>query len=273
LTISVLTWWRPILVTGRLALTSEAHTYILLIVPLSILLIYLRHAELPSSSSRNWVGWSLMAAAIVIRATFTLSPLPLHPDDNLWLTMSALVVWWIGTTIACFGIELFRCLQFELCFLFLTAALPNVVVNWATEGLQVQSAVATSLLFRLIHVPVARQGVLLSIPGLDIEVARECSSIRSSSMLILITLILAQLFLRARWRKLLLIAIAFPLSIAKNAVRIVTLGELGTRWDPGYLHGRLHHDGGIIFLGFAVLIELSILWVLAKSEMQAAARQ
>jgi len=77
------------------------------------------------------------------------------------------------------------------------------------------------------------------------------------------------LFLRSKWRKLLLIAIAFPLSIAKNAVRIVTIAELGTRLDPSYLHGRLHHDGGIIFLGLAMLVEFSILWILTKCELKA----
>jgi exosortase len=255
--------------TRRLALSSEAHTYILLIVPLSILLIYLRHAELPNSLSRKWIGWTFIAVAIAVRAILVLSPFFLSPDQILWSNMCCLVVWWIGTAIACFGIELFRCLPFELCFLFLTAPFPNFVVNWATERLQVQSAVATSLLFRLIHVPVVRDDVLLSIPGLDIEVARECSSIRSSSMFILVTLVLAHLFLRSKWRKLLLIAIAFPLSIAKNAVRIVTIAELGTRLDPSYLHGRLHHDGGIIFLGLAMLVELSILWILSKCELKA----
>jgi len=273
LAISALTWWLPILVTGRLALSREAHTYILLIVPLSIVLIYLRYEELPNSSSRRRLGWALMAMAVVIRATLALSPLPLHPDEVLWLNMFALVVFWIGTATACFGIELLRALRFEFCFLLLIAPFPTFVVNGATEVLQTQSAFAATMLFRLIRVPVVKDDVLLSIPGLDIEVARECSSIRSSSLLILITLLLAHLFLRSRWRKLLLIGTAFPISIAKNAVRIVTLGELGTRWDPSYLHGRLHHDGGIIFLAFAVVIELSVLWVLGRSEMQAEARQ
>jgi exosortase/archaeosortase family protein len=109
---------------------------------------------------------------------------------------------------------------------------------------------------------------LLFIPGLQIEVTRECSSIRSSTMLIVITLILAHLFLRSWWRKSLLVLVAIPLSVAKNAVRIFTIAELATRVDSGYLEGRLHRDGGIVFLSLALLVVLVLLWVIRKGDSQ-----
>jgi len=107
---------------------------------------------------------------------------------------------------------------------------------------------------------------MLSIPGLDIEVATECSSIRSSTILIVITLILGQLFLRTWWRKTLLVLAAALFAVVKNAVRIFTIAELGTRVDPGYLDGKLHHNGGIIFLALAVLAVVGLLWILRKNE-------
>ncbi len=105
---------------------------------------------------------------------------------------------------------------------------------------------ATAVRLRLTtHVPPGgRAGdagwhIVVSIPGLDIEVAQECSSIRSSLMLVVTTMVLAHLFLRSWWRKVLLIAVAIPLSVAKNGFRIFTIGELGTRVDPSFLSGRL----------------------------------
>lgn len=76
-------------------------------------------------------------------------------------------------------------------------------MNWITEFLQQQTAVAAGALFRIARVPVTREGIMLSIPGLDIEVASECSSIRSSMMGLVTTPLLAQLFLRSWWRKIL----------------------------------------------------------------------
>lgn len=148
--------------------------------------------------------------------------------------------------------------------------LPDGVVNWIIEGLQNTSASASQALFRLAQVPVARQGVILSIPGLDIEVAHECSSIRSSTMLIVLTLLLAHLFLRSNWRKVLLVLAAIPLSILKNAVRIFTIAELATRVDPAYLDGNLHRHGGVVFLGFSVLLIVLLLWLLRKGELRMA---
>jgi len=106
----------------------------------------------------------------------------------------------------------------------------------------------------------------VSIPGLDIEVARDCSSIRSSLMLVVTTMVLAHLFLRSGWRKALLALAAIPLSVAKNGLRIFTIAELGTRIDPGFLNGKLHHNGGILFFGLSVVAVGVLLWILRRTE-------
>ncbi len=263
---SVILWWQSLAATLGLALHSDACNYILLILPLSCALNYLEVKTVGVSEFRGSVGPILLSAALLVRALTAWNIGHLTDSGRLSLSMLGLVIFWIGSVISCFGLQSFRDLLFPLCFLFLVVPLPERVLNWITEFLQNQSAIAAELLFRAAWVPVARDGVFLSIPGLDIEVAHECSSIRSSEMLIIITLILAHLFLRSPWRKTLLILAAIPLSVAKNAVRIFTIAELGTRVDPGYLHGRLHHQGGIVFLSLALVVDVLLLWLLRKSE-------
>ena len=85
-------------------------------------------------------------------------------------------------------------------------------------------------------------------------------------MLVVTTMVFAHLFLRTWWRKGLLVAAVIPLSVAKNGLRIVTIVELGTRVDPGFLSGKLHHNGGIIFFGIAVIAVVVLLWVLRRTE-------
>jgi exosortase/archaeosortase family protein len=85
-------------------------------------------------------------------------------------------------------------------------------------------------------------------------------------MLVVTTLVLAQLFLSSWWRKVLLVVAAIPLSVAKNGLRIVTIGELGTRVDPAFLSGRLHHNGGILFFGVSVAAICALLWMLWITE-------
>jgi exosortase len=115
-------------------------------------------------------------------------------------------------------------------------------------------------LFRCSGVPVLKSGFVLTFPTLDIEVAKQCSGIRSSIILLISSMVLSHLFVRSRWGKILLVLAAVPISIAKNAVRIFTLSMLGMKVDPGFLYGRLHRSGGVIFFllamaGLAALVK------------------
>ena len=85
-------------------------------------------------------------------------------------------------------------------------------------------------------------------------------------MLLVTTMVLAHLLLRSSWRKWVVIGIAIVLSVAKNGLRIFTIAMLGTRVDPGYLTGRLHHEGGIVFFMIALIGVFVSLWILRRGE-------
>jgi exosortase len=275
--LSILFWWHPLVMTLGLALANDAYTHILLILPLSAALIYFdsrfqdsKYLDSkafridPQSSPR--IGTALLALALVT-GCYARWGMAAAPDDvRLSLGMFALVTWWIASVLLCFGPKTLSLFLFPLCFLFLLVPIPEFALSGIVEFLQQQSALAARIIFRVAGVPVRQDGIMLSIPNLDIEVARECSSIRSSLMLVVTTLVLARLFLRSWWRKILLVAAAIPLSVAKNGLRIFTIAELGTRVDPGFLNGNLHHHGGIVFFGVSVVAVGALLWVLRRTE-------
>jgi len=267
--VSAILWWRSLAFDLNLALNSDAHTYILLILPLSLGLIYLGRIESSSIVRREWrSGLVITGAALALHLLAGWNVFHLSESSNLSLNVAALVTFWIGSVILCFGIRTFQTHLFALCFLFLIVPMSEHTVGCVTEFLQQKSAWASAVLFRAAGVPVTRDGVMLSIPGLDIEVATECSSIRSSTILMVMTLMLGQLFLRSWWRKTLLVLVSTALAVAKNAIRIFTIAELGTRVDPGYLDGKLHHQGGIIFFAIAVLGVVVLLWLLRRNEIR-----
>jgi exosortase len=272
--VSILFWWHPLVVTLGLALANEAYTDIFLILPLSAALIYLdskyqdTKARRIDPQPRARIGATLLLLAMVI-GCYARWGIGATPDGvRLSVGMLSLVTWWIASVLVCFGARTFKSFMFTLCFLFLMVPIPAFSLRWIVEFLQQQSALTARVMFRAVGVPVTQDGIMLSIPGLDIEVARECSSIRSSLMLVVTTMVLAHLFLRSWWRKALLIAAAIPLSVAKNGLRIVTIAELGTRIDPGFLNGKLHHNGGIIFFGIAVVAVVVLLWILRRTEFR-----
>ena len=268
--LSIILWWTLIVANVQLALSSDAYTYILLILPLSLSLIFLEGRSVLSSSAPNRLfGATLLSAALVARAATEWNIWHFPSGASLSFGMGALVVWWIGSVVFCFGFQTFQSLVFPLCFLFLIVPMPDRALARSTSFLQQQSASGASALFGLFGVPVTRDGIVLSIPGLTIEVAHECSSIRSSTILIVMTLLLAHLFLRSGWSKTLVVLAAIPLSAMKNAIRIFTIAELGTRVNPSFLHGNLHRHGGPVFLGLAVLMIIALLWILRGIERRA----
>ena len=253
--ISLTIWWKALISTFALAIRDDQYTHILLILPVSVALIFADWKPPEPSTGMSWsIGSGLLVTAALVIVLARVGAASLHSDEQLSLHMLALVVWWIGAFIVCFGTRAFRCALFPLCFMLWLVPFPVFVLNSIIRLLQAGSVASAHLLFAAIGLPVAEDGTLLTIPGLTVEVARECSSIRSSLMLVVTTMVLGQTLLRSAWQKTLVIALAIPLSVTKNGLRIFVLAMLATRVDRSYLTGRLHHQGGIIYFLIALAI-------------------
>ena len=59
---------------------------------------------------------------------------------------------------------------------------------------------------------------------------------------------------------------AVPLAAMKNGLRIFTIVELGTKVDPAFFEARLHHQGGILFLGLSLVAVAALVWALRRTE-------
>jgi len=255
---------RPLLDALRLALHSDEYTQILLVFPISAALIVVEWTSLTTSPTWDFRSGTAVVAAGLLMALG--SHLWLTSDIQLFASVLALVLLWIGAFVFCFGLGTANSILFPLCFLLLMAPFPSLVLSRLVHWLQQGSAFATWLLLSAANVPTVRDGVQLMIPGLTIEVATECSSIRSSLMLVVTTMVLAHLLLRTRWRKILVVLFAIPISVAKNGLRIFTIAMLGTRVDRGFLSGRLHHEGGIVFFLIALVAVLLVITFFRRRE-------
>lgn len=179
-----------------------------------------------------------------------------HYADHLSLLALSLVLGVFAGVFAIYGRRVFRAGLFPWLFLLLIIPFPPFLLDHAIFSLQAGSTHLSAWVFGLLGIPVFQQGFNLSIPGITIRVAQECSSIRSSQALAITALLAGYLYLRSPWRRALLVAVAIPFSVVKNAIRICTLCVLSLRVNPGFLYGRLHREGGFVFF----LIALLLLW-------------
>jgi exosortase len=267
LAFSVALWWSPIKATIDLAVHDDEYTHILIIVPIGTVLLFLERMALKPAVTRRAMAVASSLFVLALGTTFVVArTLALSQDARLTLSMAALVVWWWAAFLFSFGWPAARRFAFPLGFMLWIIPWPHAFLNSIVAVLQRQSATVSRWFFQAWGVPVLQHGVQLTIPGLTIEVAAECSSIRSSLMLVVTSMVLAHLFLRSPWRKLAVILAAVPLSVAKNGLRIFTLSMLGTHVDPGFLYGRLHHEGGIVFFACALAALMGLIWLLQRNE-------
>jgi exosortase len=192
----------------------------------------------------------------------------LSQNDRLTLMVFAIVVVWSAGFVFCYGMRPSRAAIFPLCFLLLMIPIPAVLLDKAVLGLQKGSSAVTYALFKLVGVPVFLQGFRFSLPGVDIEIAKECSGIRSNLALFITGTLAGHVFLGSGWRKVILSLSTIPIAIFKNAVRIVTISSLGVYVDRGFLYGRLHRQGGLLFAVIALAMFVPLLFTLQKSEIR-----
>ena len=192
------------------------------------------------------------------------------PPASAFFTVLSALLLLVAGFLALFGLEALRHSLFPMLLLVMVLPVPSVVVAKVIFLLQSGSARLSEAIFSLLGVPVLRNGFLLSLPGVTIEVAEECSGINSSIALFILTLLLAHETLKSNVRRALFVLLILPLSILKNAIRIVTLTLLATKIDPDFLTGRLHHQGGFVFFLITLAIAYPI-WKLLRAGEQPAA--
>jgi exosortase len=193
----------------------------------------------------------------------------LGPNDHLTGVTLSIVIWYIGGFILFYGERAFRNAVFPLFFLLFAVPIPQIAMEKIIPFLQRGSVEVVHLLLTLTGVPFSREGFVLHLPGLSVEVAEECSGIRSTVGLFLPVVAAAHLMLKTGWKKAVLVASVIPIAIFKNAIRIVTISLLAAYVDKEYLtHSFLHRSGGIVFYLPALFLLGLILWRLRRWEKE-----
>lgn len=254
-------FWSSLVSLFHLALQNDYCTHILIVPFISMFLVCLDRHRIFRSLESSYIWGTLF---LVVGAG-----LYIESHDSLSVIILSFVASVMAGFFFCFGGTAFKSSAFPLCFLLLMVPLPAVALDRVIYFLQAGSVAIANQLFGLLSVPVARDHFTLQLPGFTVEVAKECSSIRSSMALLITGLLAAHLFLQRPWTRFVLVALTIPLAVFKNAVRIVTLCMLAMHVDPAFMAGDLHRDGGIVFYGVALAIFCGALQLLRFAEKRA----
>jgi exosortase len=251
----------------RLSLEDYRYSQVLLIPVISASLLYIQRRKVfnsPRYSLSESVPFLIGGGALFCFAQIRSSTL--NSNDHLSVVVLAILLVWMAGFMFCYGVQASQAALFPLLFLLFIVPVPTVVLDNMVLALQKGSAVMTYALFTLLGVPVLWRHFKFLLPGVEIEIAEECSGIRSSLALFITSILTGYLFLQSNWRRAWFSVMTVPVVIFKNAVRIVMISCLGVYVNPGFLHGRLHRYGGLPFSLVSLAILLPFLLALQKSE-------
>jgi exosortase len=261
--ISSLAFYTTLTALVRYSLNDSSSSHIILIPFISFFLLYLGRETIFSNPAPSvGPGIALAIVGLLLYWLVIRGPIPRDGNWSLSAQAIALILFWVGGFLFFYGTAAMRAGAFALLFLLLMVPVPDVILNWIINALQEGSTDIAYFVFRLVGIPVLRHGFVLVLPTVTIEVAQECSSIRSSMALFITCLLASHLYLRTGWKKLVLVLLSFPLSLIKNGIRIATLTLLSIYVDPSFLTGSLHHQGGFVFFFLALLMLFPVfLWM------------
>ena len=223
-----------------------------------------KFSELPLRPS--WSGMAIAALAMCILVVGQMGA-------ELFLSRFSLLILLAGLVVLFCGWMYFRALMFPWAFLILMIPVPTVVFNQITFPLQVLASRVSGLILPLLGVPVLREGNVINLPAMALEVAEACSGIRSLMSLVALAIIYGYLMEKRLWVRWILAFASVPIAVAANSVRIIGTGLLVQYWDPEKAEGYFHASWGWIIFVISLLMLYTLHGLITVSLQKAGAKE
>ena len=232
---------------------DSSYGLVLLVVALSVLFRRRRAmAEAASSTSSPLIGTVLLAGGVFLYIIGTFGA-------EIFLTRASAVFVAAGALQWLVGSRALRIALAPLTFLLIAIPLPALIVNAVTLPLQLVASRIAETSLMTAGFPVYRDGNLLMLPSVTLEVADACSGLRSLVSLLAIGALVAWADHRSIARRAAIVASAVPIAIVMNGLRIAATGAACELWSPRAAAGGWHTFAGWItfVVSVAVLMALS----------------
>jgi len=164
-----------------------------------------------------------------------------------------------------------RALAFPIGFLLFMVPIPLDWVSPLLVRLLLVVSSAAAALLPLLGVPVARNGnVLVFQDGASLVVAEACSGLTAILTLLPIAVLIAHLSPLRPMRRAALVALALPIAMGANLLRVVATALAARIWDPSTVtRDPWHSLGGLAIYAVACLVLLATERALRPSRVAA----
>jgi exosortase len=233
--------------------TDADYSHGFLVPLLSLYLIWQRRGKLREIARRP-SPWGMLVVLFSVGLLFLGSL-----GAELFLTRISILGTICGLIAYFCGGALLRAMAFPLAFLLFAIPIPTLIYNEIVFPLQfVASKFATSTLEMLNLFPIMREGNVLILPNMSLEVVEACSGIRSLMSLLALAAgygYLAERSTAVRW---LLFLAMVPLAIISNGTRVMITALMANYIGPRAAEGFMHEFSGWVIFVVATALFLGL---------------
>lgn len=197
----------------------------------------------------SWAGLWLLLPGLALLVLGVLG-------SELFLTRISFLLVGGGIVWLLVGWQMLRELRLPFAVSLLAIPIPQVIFNQIALPLQLLASWAASSLLPIFHVPVLRDGNVIRLPSIALEVAEACSGIRSLMSLFTLAVLYSYFAERSTPRRWILIACSVPVAVCANMLRIVGTGLLVQYRGPEVALGFFHEFSGLLMFIFSLLLLL-----------------
>jgi exosortase len=232
--------------------TDDNYSHGYLIPPIAAYLAWERRHKFLAAPSRSSVfGLVVVLGSVLVLALGVLG-------IELFLSRISLIGALGGTALFLFGWARLRVLLFPLCFLVLMVPLPAIIFNQIAFPLQLIASQFGETVVRAADIPVLREGNVLILANMSLEVAEACSGIRSLISLVTLAIVFGYIGDTRNWARVLISVSAIPVAVITNGARVAGTGVAAHYYGAAAAEGFFHEfSGWLVFVAaFALLLLL-----------------
>jgi exosortase len=169
-----------------------------------------------------------------------------------FVVVSGALIWFLA------GHRAVRAMAAPLLFLLLAIPRPELLVNAITLPLQLIASALAETTLSAAGVPVFRDGNVLELPAVTLQVAEACSGLRSAISLTCVAVLLAWAARGSFRGRAVVIALGPPIAVVTNGLRIAITGMASEVWGPAAARGVWHETTGWITFVVSVVLLAAI---------------
>ena len=222
----------------------------------------------------GWIAWQKLSEAESVpaipdmRALFLLAwaAVQLYIGTlgaELFLARSALVLTIIGAVWLLGGVRYLKVFAFPLFLLFFMLPIPTIIYTRLTFPLQIFASEVAETCLNLLGIAVGREGNVLELVSMKLNVVDACSGIRSLLSLTFLSLVYGYFFEANQKIRVILFFSTIPIAILANAGRVTITGILA-QIKPEWAEGTVHEAEGWVIFMIALLIMVVVHQLLTR---------